>query len=236
MLGHLFTSWSGSHYLYHSATNRLFRIGDRDRGQLQTNGSHILIKGQLDPAPSIRALREAGLAGDDRPAGMSPITCERSFRNRASNELDLFVLELTQRCNLRCKYCVYSGGFGNRRSHGRTDMELDLALRALKYGFERCKDAPRLGIGFYGGEPFLRFDLMKEVIQTARELAEDRDVSFNVTTNGTLMGPEVCDYCIQGRLAVTLSLDGPQEIHDCFRNDAAGKGSFDRVIGVCEYI
>lgn len=135
-------------------------------------------------------------------------------------ELTLF---LDHQCNLRCSYC-YNGEKFTRR------MTRPVIERAIDLGFERDR---QLDVSFFGGEPLLRLDLMRAAIEYAEQQAgPDRPPPrFIVNTNATLISDEALELMAAPRqVSVFLSVDGPRELHDQHRVNAAGRGSYDDVM------
>ncbi|SFU40393.1 uncharacterized protein SAMN04487886_10201 [Clostridium sp. DSM 8431] len=139
-------------------------------------------------------------------------------------------LQLSQQCNFRCEYCPYSGGYINR-SHSNKRMDLSTALKGIDFFISHSKNSKLLAIGFYGGEPLIEFDLIKKCIKYAEEKSEGKDVRFIITTNGSLLSKDVVEFLSKHNVDLTISLDGPEEIHDIHRKLALNnKGSFNKVI------
>lgn len=139
-------------------------------------------------------------------------------------ELTLF---LDHQCNLRCTYC-YNGDKFTRA------MTAEQAREAIDFALARPQQ--HLDVSFFGGEPLLRLDVLREAVAHA-EAAVDKlswgrpSLRFILNTNGTLVDDEVIALMRKPRsFAVFLSLDGPAEVHDRFRLDVAGHGSFAQVI------
>lgn len=92
---------------------------------------------------------------------------------------------------------------------------------------EHSTDQNNVTIGFYGGEPFLEFELIKECVAYAEDKLEGKKIEYSVTTNATLLTDEIIDYLIFNNFFVTVSLDGPREIQDeCRRFLYNNKGTF----------
>lgn len=135
------------------------------------------------------------------------------------NKISSLVLQLTQECNMRCSYCVYSGGYENRK-HTGAEMDIALALKGIDFLLNHSCDVEDLYIAFYGGEPLLKFELIKECIKYSLEHSEGRRVHFNITTNGTLLTKEVVEVLEKYHVSTLISLDGPPEIHNRSRKFA----------------
>lgn len=137
-------------------------------------------------------------------------------------------LLLTQRCNLECTYCYGDGGtFG---TGGK--MSSDTAHRAIDWLMEKSGKVKILRIKFLGGEPFLNFSLMREVARyaTAKARKLDKRVDFQVVTNGTRLGSEEIAFLKEFGVAVTVSLDGPQQVQDAQRPLKNGSGSWEIIV------
>jgi uncharacterized protein len=127
-------------------------------------------------------------------------------------------LHLTLRCNLRCTYCYTAW-------KRRDTMPLQVGKDAIDFFVERTD---RLLLQFFGGEPLLRFDALRELVDHAEAAGRrrGRPVSLVVVTNGTLLRREVVEFCAEHDIDVSLSLDGNQAAHDASRVFAGGRGSF----------
>jgi len=104
-------------------------------------------------------------------------------------------LQVTQDCNLRCKYCIYSEEHSQgQRSHSTKTMSWESAKRAIDFLREHSVDSPNVNVGLYGGEPLLEFDLVKKIVEYSKECFEGKELTFNMTTNGTLLTDEMILY------------------------------------------
>ena len=110
-------------------------------------------------------------------------------------------------------------------------MERDCAIDAVDFAFEQNRDAPSLGISFIGGEPMLCYDLIREVVEHARYRATacEKQVGFDLTTNGVLLTARHARYFRDVGLRYLLSLDGARADHDRYRPKRGGGGSFETV-------
>lgn len=146
-----------------------------------------------------------------------------------TNKVRKITLQLTQKCNFRCTYCVYSENDNElQRSHSTGTMSWDIAKRSIDFLFDHSSACEEVNIGFYGGEPLLEFELLKKCVEYAEERGEGKNVTFTITTNGTLFKPDIIEYFIEHEISTMISLDGPKEVHDKYRRFAAnGCGTFD---------
>lgn len=133
-------------------------------------------------------------------------------------------LFVTQACNLRCIYCY------EKKTNGR--MEEKTAFQAVDWLLGQAGNMKKIYISFFGGEPFLNFPLIKKVAAYARKTAGNlsKTVSFNVTTNATLLDEEVIEFLQEYDVNVLVSMDGPREIQDKQRPFAGDKGSYDIIL------
>jgi uncharacterized protein len=164
-------------------------------------------------------LRQAGLAGrpfiDDAPLPPPPL--------RALS------LAIAQKCNLGCTYCyAQQGEFGGAAKN----MELTEALRAVDLLVGTAEPGARLNLAFLGGEPLVNRKVLRAATERAVKLAGSRDakVTFSITTNGTLLTEDDGRFFEQHGFAVTISIDGPREVHDAQRPFKGGGGSYDAVM------
>ncbi len=145
-------------------------------------------------------------------------------------------LQVTQQCNLRCEYCVYSGGYLNR-GHNNKKMTFEVAKRSIDFLISHSRDSSNIALGFYGGEPLLQFDLIKKCVEYLEENAEGKEFIFNITVNGTLLTDEIVEFLIDHNFYLMISLDGPKEVHDKSRKFAGnGCGTFNTVMQNIERI
>ncbi|EJP6471904.1 Cys-rich peptide radical SAM maturase CcpM [Clostridium botulinum] len=146
------------------------------------------------------------------------------------NKINYMVLQVTQNCNLRCEYCVYSGGYDNR-VHNKSRMDIGIAKKGIDFLVKHSSDCEELKLGFYGGEPLLEFELIKQCVKYAAVAVEGKKIKYYITTNGTLISDEVIDFFYNNNFTVTISLDGPSHIHNRSRHFAhSDKGSFDKIM------
>lgn len=162
-----------------------------------------------------------------------PLTKERisvrclNLEEELKSNMNSVTLELTERCNLRCKYCVYSDVNNDYRFFGENEMTFETASKAVDFLMKHSNQNKKVYIGLYGGEPLLRFPLIKQIVEYVSAKYPNREVSYSMTSNMTLMTAEIAEYLVNIKdMSVVISLDGPKEIHDRQRVFKNGEGTF----------
>jgi uncharacterized protein len=107
-------------------------------------------------------------------------------------------------------------------------MTEQIARRSIDYLNNHSSHKDQVSITFYGGEPLLEFELLKNIVIYARESLKNKELNYSITTNGTIIDYEIADYLYKEKFGVLVSIDGPKEIHDSWRKDAKSDGSFER--------
>ncbi len=148
-----------------------------------------------------------------------------------ARKVDKITLQVTQNCNLRCSYCIYSENSNlGQRSHSLNTMSLEVAKKALEFYRDHSLDSDMAAITFYGGEPLLEFSRIKEIVAYAEEIFEGKKILYSITTNATLLNKEIIDFLLVHNFSITLSMDGPKDVQDKNRKFKNGQGSFDIVM------
>ena len=143
--------------------------------------------------------------------------------------LQSMVMNLTNQCNLSCKYCYEYGEDRVATPEGKPKfMAWETAQSSVDYFFADSPERNNLHITFFGGETLMNFPLLKKVVEYSREKAraQDRSVDFSLTTNATLLTPAIIDFLAQNEIGVTVSIDGPPEMNQ-LRVFANGRPSYD---------
>jgi uncharacterized protein len=184
-----------------------------------------------------RYCRDQGLFTPHRPVRLVFPFTKQELSLILSHLVGHVVLNVTEDCNLRCAYCKYSGQYPYARTHGNRRMEEGTALAAIRFMLDRSDyllsyTNENLGVGFYGGEPLLNFDLISKCVDfVLREASHLRDrITFAMTTNLALDKLERIDYLVDHDFSILVSLDGPQFLHDRYRVTGDGHGSFQRIL------
>ena len=151
------------------------------------------------------------------------------FKERSGDVVKALCLHVAHTCNLNCSYCFASQG----KYHGdRALMSFETGKRALDFLIENSGTRTNLEVDFFGGEPLMNWDVVKKLVEYARSVEKQhhKNFRFTLTTNGVLIDDDVIDFCNREMSNVVLSLDGRKEIHDRFRVDYAGNGSYDKIV------
>lgn len=138
-------------------------------------------------------------------------------------------LHIAHDCNLACKYCFAEEG----EYHGdRSMMSFEVGKQALDFLVENSGNRRNLEVDFFGGEPLMNFEVVKQLVAYGRSLEEEHNKKFRftLTTNGVLLDDEVMEFANREMANVVLSIDGRKEVHDTMRPTRNGKGSYDLII------
>ena len=139
--------------------------------------------------------------------------------------LQTLVLHVTEDCNLNCSYCYHAKGNGKTRD--RKVMSLATAQNAVDFLLANAGPLEEVTLVFFGGEPLMNYDLVAKTAEYATEQGRSlgKRVSFSLTTNGTLLSPGIIDFLIAHDFTITVSLDGPDALHNRFRPFRDGRNA-----------
>ena len=161
-------------------------------------------------------------------------------------------LEITNQCNLRCKYCSYTINEknGHGKMHGNKVMDFEIAKKAVDFYFERYTSVIRKievnniptflkrnppVIAFYGGEVLLQFNLLRKIVDYVKQLPwhsfhiKESDITFSISTNGTTLNQTIISFCTNNNILLFVSLDGPAEENDKNRVYKNGIGTAKKI-------
>ena len=160
------------------------------------------------------------------PNVFQPLAFDFKKRNTVIKALCLHVAHT---CNLNCSYCFASQG---KYKGERALMSFAVGKKAIDFLIEHSGTRTNLEVDFFGGEPLMNWDVVKQIVAYAREQEKiyHKNFRFTLTTNGMLLNDEVIDFCNKEMHNVVLSLDGRKEVHDHLRKDYAGNGSYDTIV------
>lgn len=179
----------------------------------------------LECIEDVKALKDAGkLYSPDTFADMAG-----TFKERSGDVVKALCLHVAHTCNLNCGYCFASQG----KYHGdRALMSFEVGKQALDFLMDHSGSRRNLEVDFFGGEPLMNWDVVKQLVQYARSVEKERNKNFRftLTTNGMLIDDDVIEFANKEMSNVVLSLDGRKEINDRTRVDYAGNGSYDKIV------
>ena len=138
-------------------------------------------------------------------------------------------LHIAHDCNLACKYCFAEEG----EYHGHRElMSYEVGKKALDFLIENSGSRRNLEVDFFGGEPLMNWQVVKDLVKYGREQEKlhDKKFRFTLTTNGVLLNDEVMEFANKEMGNVVLSIDGRKEVHDHMRPFRNGKGSYDMIV------
>ena len=180
---------------------------------------------QIDEAvEELKELKDAGmLYTEDEYEGVL-----EQVKNRAP-VVKALCLHIAHDCNLKCRYCFAEEG----EYHGkRSLMSAEVGKKAIDFIIANSGKRRNLEVDFFGGEPLMNFDVVKEIVEYGREQEKlhDKNFRFTITTNGILLDDEKQKYINENMHNVVLSLDGRKEVNDYMRPRAGGQGSYDIIV------
>lgn len=236
-------------YCYDVGTNHLMEITDSMYDVLQVYNynnrddvlEHLLPKYQeeelLNAIKEIEEFnrKEGGFILERRIRLKFPFDKEE-YKYILEHFLSHLVLNITEDCNLRCRYCSFGGHYEYRRSHNKVSMSWDTMKKAIDFFIPRSKlrkhvtDKPLL-VGFYGGETLLEFNKMFKAVEYLKETYPDvfPNIRFSITNNATLLTPAIIEKLIEYDFNLPISLDGPEEVHNRNRVFKNGGGTYSTI-------
>ena len=161
------------------------------------------------------------------PDTFAPMAGE--LKQKTAGVVKALCLHVAHTCNLNCSYCFASQG----KYHGeRAVMSFEVGKRALDFLVENSGTRKNLEVDFFGGEPLMNFQVVKDLVAYARSIEKEKgkNFRFTLTTNGVQIDQDVIDFVNRECSNVVLSLDGRKEVHDRFRVDYAGNGSWEKIV------
>ena len=226
----------GSEFLYLVPAGAIFGVDEAVGALIASLG-----EGELEHQSLVDALTASGLTIGEAEELLSEmyhagvIATSDSVREKTQPIPDVFpiqtlVMNLTNQCNLSCQYCYEFGADKVATPEGKPKfMDLPTAKASVDFLLAQSGDRRTIHITFFGGETLMNYPLLKEVVTYANEKAKEqgRNIDFSLTTNATLLTPTIIQFLSENHIGVTVSMDGPKEMHDQLRVFANGKGSYD---------
>uniref|UniRef100_A0A7V0Z3I5 Radical SAM protein n=1 Tax=candidate division WOR-3 bacterium TaxID=2052148 RepID=A0A7V0Z3I5_UNCW3 len=234
---HKFQSFAGNHYIYDVRTNQFVNVNKviydiiDDFGTLQYDEIISKFKKCYEVESIKEALHELyrcqkmGLFSNKRFKNMTFPYDLHYLRKNLESCIGYMVVNLTEFCNMRCKYCSFSGTYIYERLHSNKRISDAVLYKAIRYYLSHSKQSRVKSISFYGGEPLTSF----EKIMWVKSLI-GKEVEIHIDSNGLLLGKEdIREAIIKNNFYLQISLDGPAVYHDRYRVDINGKPTFSRI-------
>ena len=180
---------------------------------------------------ALRSMLEAGYLSDHRVERIEHFhTSDLDFQ--LHNRINEMVLQVTQACNLVCSYCPFANKTDDayQRNHSSKRMTWETAKKSIDLFVDYSAEMEEVGIGFYGGEPFLNFGLIRQVVTYADQVMVGKKITYSLTTNGTMLTDEIIAFLAEHNFRMMVSIDGPASIHDINRRKADGSGSYHQAV------
>lgn len=216
---------SQAHYLYDVNTNDVLEISLGTFEILKNILKNNLEISSHNANGEIYNMLESGYLKSNRVV-ISQHPMNNILFDLIENNCSSLILQVTQKCNLRCEYCVYSGEYADRE-HSQKEMSFEVAKKGIDYIINHSFYSDFLSVSFYGGEPLLNFELIKKCVNYINSLNISKPIIFSLTTNGTLLNNEINEFLRKNDVAILFSLDGPRELHNKHRKYAfSQKGSY----------
>ena len=180
---HLFET-PKNYYFYDVNRNENVQVSQKVYGYLErVLNDDVREEGKdLDIEKEIRMLKENGYLSDNQVKEIKHLGTDL-LPLYLARKMNILTIQLTQNCNLRCSYCAYTSNNGTNRLHQNKKVDLNIAKKAILMLRDNSIDSNKLSIGFYGGEPLLEFDLIKEIVRFCKKELIGREVNYTITTN-----------------------------------------------------
>lgn len=221
-------------YLYDTYSNRLFRVNQEQYRQLKALyemgiNNYLKLNYRFKAYEDIVTLIYKGLL---KANFISEIIHPETDYIEAIYERSVseIILQITKCCNLQCRYCTFATNNLITRNHSSQKMTFDIARKSVDFLYEHSKDCKSLSISFYGGEPTIEFDLIKQIVNYAESKFYSKIIEYVITINGSILTDEIMDFFQEHNFKLAISFDGPKEIQDFHRKYRnTGNGTFDIV-------
>lgn len=241
-----FENDTGEKYVYCASTNRImkvediiydiidyFHVYDSETIAQKLNYKYALyeIKTVLEELELFH--KETRFADSKRPERIDLVVTKDEFHQKLYNSMTGIHINLTNNCNLSCAYCLYGEAFYNKRKSVPQAITTEIALKAVEFLVKHSHDSKRISLGFYGGEPFLNFDVMKQATLYMQEMNDKnrkKELYVHLTSNGTLINDEIIQWLISNDVGLLISFDGPKHLHDRYRIFKDGNGTYEVIM------
>lgn len=223
---------NGRHYAFLVPSSIFVELDEDARSVLDAleHGPRPVAELALDE-PKAEVLRELATLGAVRRDGPTLVPFPASPVAPEPPPVSALVLNVTNSCNLACRYCYEYGDDRLATAETPSVMTEEVARQSVELLLAQSKASRRLQLTFFGGETLMNFKVLKPTVAYARERAsqEGKFIDFSLTTNATLLTPAIVEWLAENNIGVTVSIDGPRDFQDGMRVYANGMGSYDVV-------
>lgn len=222
------------YYFYDTYSNCIFNVTKEQFIELEQLynigvGSYIGLHKNEKDYNDIISLIDKGLLRNDIVKSIKHIETDY-VKHMLKRHISDICLQVTKQCNFKCRYCLYTNEHGLERTHENINMKWNVAKRALDYLYYHSCDSEQIGISFYGGEPFINFNLIKKVVEYSNSLFYSKPIEYRVTTNGSLLSDDVIEFIVKNEFNLAISFDGDEPIQNKHRKfGSTGTGTFETV-------
>ena len=189
--------------------------------KMQAKGIKVSLEDALEILAEMEELHKEGVLFSREAEEKGPVYPSKTI-------VKAICLHVAHDCNLRCNYCFAgTGAFGGQRGL----MDFETGKKAIDFVLEASAHRKHCEVDFFGGEPLLNFQVVKDLVQYGKEAAKakGKTIKYTLTTNAVLLTEDIQNLLEQEDISVVLSIDGRPEVHDRMRPYANGKGSYDQV-------
>lgn len=216
----------GTKILVHGKTGAIWQLDEASWDLLEDKDT-LLPQVREETLAELTAMAQEAKEAEDRFARQGAMYA--SNMEQGSTYVKSLCLNVAHDCNLRCRYCFAGkGAFGGERGL----MSSQVGKAAIDLLMEESGPRRNCEVDFFGGEPLLNWDVVKELTAYGKETAarHGKKIQFTLTTNGILLDQEKLDFINKEELGLILSIDGRPEVHDRMRPGVGGCGSHSRVL------
>lgn len=151
------------------------------------------------------------------------------------NNIESYTIGITEKCNLRCTYCCYSGIYPEHRSHANNSLKTSDIADIISF-IKNTVKSDSFSVEFYGGESLLELEWIKAFVNQISDTFPQKKIQFELSTNGILLSNSVVDWLVQNKFHLFVSIDGIGKYHDLCRKNVSGHGTFAKVHVNLRYI
>lgn len=178
------------------------------------------------------------IEGEDEIHALDEVIEKYRQKILSGKSITKLLLMVTEKCMLRCKYCYVPEAPGNIKHSRMKDMNWSIAKASIE-AFKQIIDSNGqkiVHIRFHGGEPLIKYELIKKATEYINELYKNIDVKFHINTNGIPVNDEIANFLSNHNYNVEISIDGVEDIHNLTRSYANGEGSFQKAMQAMELL